>query len=486
MAIGLDGTALKVLLPLANAGELPTFAGLLQRGAYGVLRSVTNLATGPTWASFATGCRPHEHGVLHDFHHQIDAYALRPTNGRDVRLPTFWHLASKADRTAIVLNVPHTYPARPLRGVLLGGVDAPSERAAGFDYPPGAFRELRRSIGDYIIDCGLPSYMQTGRLAAGEAAVERETEGHTRAAEHFMQQIEWDLLVIVYSLPDLWQHYYWHALERNETAGRELVYDGYRTMDRHLARLLKHLPSDGLVIVCSDHGFGPLCGTRGQLNDWLSVQGLLCYDKGKRRSPLKRLGSTFLAQARKRMSFRMRQQLLASVPALRHAVETRIRMGGIDWAHTLVYAAIDHQELWVNLQGRQPMGCVAPTLYDDLCQRVAESLRGWRNERNGPAYIRAVHINPYSQVQGTGLLPPDILLEWDPNAASPGIHPLVTGDHDPEGTLIVAGAGVRPQRLPDCSLIDVAPLVLHGLGLPAPENMEGRVPAGLFAALPGP
>ncbi len=122
------------------AGKLPTFARLLRGGAYGELRSVTNMTTGPTWASFATGCGPTGHGILHDFHHQPGSYALSPTNGSDLRAPAFWQLASDAGRTAIVLNVPLSYPARPLRGVLLAGIDAPGEHAPGFDTPPGSYR----------------------------------------------------------------------------------------------------------------------------------------------------------------------------------------------------------------------------------------------------------------------------------------------------------------------------------------------------------
>jgi predicted AlkP superfamily phosphohydrolase/phosphomutase len=148
MVVGLDGLTLDVLLPLVKAGELPTFIRLLEEGACGVLRSVTNMTTGPTWATFATGCEPLRHGILHDFHHQPDAYTLRPTSGNDCRVPAFWHVAGEAGRTAIVLNVPHTYPALPLRGALLAGIDAPSEHAPGFDYPPGTYRTLRQSIGD--------------------------------------------------------------------------------------------------------------------------------------------------------------------------------------------------------------------------------------------------------------------------------------------------------------------------------------------------
>jgi len=479
MVIGLDGLTLKLLLPLAAAGELPTFARLLQGGAHGELRSVTNMTTGPTWASFATGCGPARHGILHDFHHQPGSYALRPTGGRDLRAPAFWRLASDAGRAAIVLNVPHSYPARPLRGVLLAGIDAPGERAPGFDTPPGSYRELRRAGIDYMIDCGLASYMQAGRVTAGAAAVERETEGRTRAAEHFMRRHDWDLLVVVYSLPDVWQHYYWAALSAApDRAGRERIYDGYRMIDRHLARLLAYLPADGLAIVCSDHGFGPLCGTRDQVNRWLAGQGLLRYREDRRRGLLARLARAALAQARGRISFRRRQQLLAAIPALRRAVETRLRVGGIDWTGTQVYAALDHQELWINLRRRQPAGCVAPADYDALCERVAAALLAWRDERGRP-YVRAVQRRPYPDPP-PGCLPPDLLLEWNRAAAPPGLHPLISGDHEPEGALIVAGAGVRPQRLKGCSLVDIAPLALHGLGLAPPAEMEGSLPAGLF------
>ena len=190
-----------------------------------------------------------------------------------------------------------------------------------------------------------------------------------------------------------------------------------------------------------------------------------------------------LAQARGRISFRRRQQLLAAIPALRRAVETQLRVGGIDWEHTQVYAALDHQELWFNLCGRQPAGCVAPADYDAVCERVAAALLDWRDE-HGRAYVRAVRRQPYPQAP-PGCLPPDLLLEWNPAAAPLGLHPLISGVHEPEGTLIVAGASVRPQRLEGCSLVDIAPLALHGLGLAPPPESEGRVPAGLFETRDG-
>ncbi|HET9221244.1 MAG TPA: hypothetical protein VFO07_02010, partial [Roseiflexaceae bacterium] len=188
---------------------------------------------------------------------------------------------------------------------------------------------------------------------------------------------------------------------------------------------------------------------------------------------------TALSLVRRRVSFRLRQQVLAAIPAVRRAVETRLRIGDIDWPRTHVYAALDHQELWVNLCGRQPAGCVAPDDYAALCDRLAAALLAWRDPQSDLPYINAVHRRPYITA-ASGCLPPDLWLEWNPAAAPMRLHPLISGDHEPEGVLIVAGADVCPQRLDTCSLIDIAPLALRCLGLPPPEHIEGRVPEALF------
>jgi len=481
LVIGLDGLSLKVLLPLIHSGELPTFAALLQRGAYGILKSVTNMTTGPTWASFATGCSPQTHGILHDFHHQAHAYLLNPTFGGNCRQPPFWQVASDMGCTAIVINVPHTYPAQQLNGVLLAGIDAPSEKAPRFDYPSGIYRELRRSGIDYLIDCGLASYMQTDRLADGIVAVERETEGRTRALEYFMQRFPWNLAVVVYSLPDVWQHYFWDSLTFNvNPTGRDLIHASYRMLDRHLARLLAHLPEDGIVIIGSDHGFGPLCGTRDFLNAWLAKKGWLSYQEQQNRSLTARLAAILLAETRKRVSFRLRQQILASVPAIRRRVETRLRIGGISWNRTQVYAAIDHQELWINVRGRQPQGCIAMEDYETISGRVSAELLSWHDEQSRLPLIKAVHRRLYTSVDIVNTLPPDLLLEWNPEAVSQQYHPFVHGDHAPDGTLIVSGSGIQNGYLAPSSLLDVAPVVLHALGLPIPGSIEGKVVPNLF------
>lgn len=60
-------------------------------------------------------------------------------------------------------------------------------------------------------------------------------------------------------------------------------------------------------------------------------------------------------------------------------------------------------------------------------------------------------------------------------------RPEARGHHRWEGIFIAAGPGIRKgASVEELSIVDVAPLLLHQLGLPAPEDMSGSVPEAVF------
>ncbi len=64
--VGIQGATLDAILPLARQGQLPFFAELMERGAYGRLESLAPTYDRALWTTVTTGKLPYVHGVLGD------------------------------------------------------------------------------------------------------------------------------------------------------------------------------------------------------------------------------------------------------------------------------------------------------------------------------------------------------------------------------------------------------------------------------------
>lgn len=116
LVYGIDGADWRVLDPLLARGELPTLAGLIARGASGVLRSVEPLASPVVWTSVFTGRSPAGHGLV-DWHR---------SDARSRTVPTLWDIWGAQGRSSLVVNVPGSWPpAEVPLGTLLAGFPIP-------------------------------------------------------------------------------------------------------------------------------------------------------------------------------------------------------------------------------------------------------------------------------------------------------------------------------------------------------------------------
>ena len=88
---------------------------------------------------------------------------------------------------------------------------------------------------------------------------------------------------------------------------------------------------------------------------------------------------------------------------------------------------------------------------------------------------------------------PDILIDFgerpyvasDRLAASSIVERLPAsgggGRHRRYGILLAAGPGVEPGTIEGANIVDLAPTALHAMGLPVPDDMDGRVLSELFS-----
>ena len=80
LVIGWDGATWDVVRPLVQQGRMPNIAGIIERGASGVLRSTLHPLSPQAWASFETGVNPGKHGIYDWFELNLGPFTpIAPT-----------------------------------------------------------------------------------------------------------------------------------------------------------------------------------------------------------------------------------------------------------------------------------------------------------------------------------------------------------------------------------------------------------------------
>jgi predicted AlkP superfamily phosphohydrolase/phosphomutase len=487
LVVALDGATFDLIDPWVEVGLLPTFARLLREGAHGRLRSVPNTDTAPAWTTFATGLNPAQHGLFNELNWSADRRTLTRVRGGDRQGDAFWKLAGAAARRVAIINFPFSYPAEPVNGVMVAGIDAPDADAVGFCHPPDFIAALRRDVGDYQIDSQIQIAIKEGRPDQGLAQAYATAQRHTDALLYAMSQQSCDLALIVYSIPDEMQHFFWRQMVTDSGPQRHAILEGYQFIERQINRLLAHADENTTLLVMSDHGFGPICATPEYLAQWLAQQGFLCYLDSTQQPWQQRFTQTVYGWIRQHLSERQKMALRRWLPKLRQRVETDARFADIDWAKTTAYAGASPWEIWLNLKGREAQGRIAPgEAYQRVREEIIARLHEWRDPQNGLNIVNAtyrreeVYHGPYLE------LAPDITIEWNPKAAPPfdalaGNRSRFDADHQPEGILLVSGPHIQAGReIHGARMIDLAPTLLHLLDVSAPDEMNGRVLTELF------
>lgn len=494
LVIGLDGATFDILRPWANEGILPNLRQLMDTGITAPLYSTIPPITGPAWSSFATGKHPGKHGNI-DFYLKGDNYSLRPINAQTIQAQTLWEILSKAGKRVCVINVPVTYPPKPVNGLMVSGMLTPSTNST-FTYPPDLKNEILSEWPDYSFAVPWRDYEGIG-IEDLLKDLRYVTKQRRDLVFHYLKREKWDFFMAVFVGMDRVQHCLWRLMDPKHPAYEEnlaarylpLIQDYYTFIDEIVGSIISDAPKQTNVILMSDHGFGPLW-KEVDLNRWLAGEKLLTYHsrwqgivgrtwhKGRRLArTIPFLQKAFKAGYGKKLKQRVWEATFSSA---------------VDWAKTCAYCHA-HGGLFVNLAGREPQGIVQQDEYEALRDELIERLQNMLDPETGQRIIyRAQRIEEVYSGAALNLAPDVIVTEADERyylgfISTPNLRFIEetrwkSGYHRYDGVFIANGFSFRTDwNLEKASIVDLMPTILYLLNLPVPNDVDGRILDNLFS-----
>jgi len=184
--IGIDGATPELVFGEAGL-SLHNLRALMKYGVWGPLQPTDSSSRFTKWASVITGRGRTALGLLDG----IDrADALVPDNG-PLSAPCVWDYIEECGRTAMLLNVPFTYPPAARRGLTIAGPPMPAD-AASLTYPAALAPEIHKLAGGtYRTD--VDGDHDPGKLLQ---QLHRMSDGRFGVAGHLLRHEPWDLFMM--------------------------------------------------------------------------------------------------------------------------------------------------------------------------------------------------------------------------------------------------------------------------------------------------
>lgn len=499
LVLGLDGATFDLIHPFIEQGHLPNLKRFMAQGSWSELSSTAPPVTASAWTSFMTGKNPGKHGLFDFMQRRANSYDLAPVSSFDRDGKALWELAGEAGKTSIVMGVPVTYPPTPLNGLMVTGMLTP-RGAPDYTYPPELKDEIAQAIGEYVVYSD--EVYSKGKGEVFLKALHYSIQQRAKTAAYLLHKYDWDLGILVFPETDTVCHGLWWAYDnshhQHKQENPEKFRDGilaiYQDIDSYIGELVASLPSDMTVLVMSDHGHGPLRNFL-YVNNFLKQRGYLKI-KGAPSSRVKNVG--FSAGLTPRTAYGM--LLNMGLGKLRRTMDKRrggrgllkrffLSLNDVDWANTRAYSIGYIGEIHLNVKGREPHGIVEPgEEYERVRYQLIRDLRELKHP-NGMLLIdqiwtkEEIYSGPHLDDAPDILFFPKNLetiafgdFEFGSNKI---VEPSygVSSSHRMNGILIAEGNGILKncELEPTPNLTDIAPTVLHLLGVPVPRDMDGRV-----------
>lgn len=432
LVLSLDGVPFTFLQKAFEEGVMPNLKRLSSNGKLFRMNSVIPTISSVAWASFMTGKNPGKHGIFGFVDRIPKPLKIYIPTARNLEGPTLWELVARDGGRAVVINVPMTTPPVENKNIVMvsGFLSTKLEKAVN----NSSVMEVLKSLG-YIIDVD-PWKAKENKdefLSDLFTALEKRLEAFYAVNKVFGK---WDFFMLHIMETDRINHFLWGDWENNREPYSSKFIEFYKRLDQIVGEIVDGVLKHSSVLILSDHGF---TGIKHEvyINHWLEANGYLKLVK----KPAERLSDM--------------------------SSETK--------AYSLIPGRI-----FVNLKGREEIGSVEFSQYEELREELISALKELRDPETGEDVIDRVFkkeeiysgsklgdaadliIHPKYGYDFKGNMNVDKLFS---NSHIQGMH---TYD-DAFALFLNFDVNKEPT-----SIIDMMPTILTHMGVDYPNDVDGR------------
>ena len=265
VVLGLDGVPYSLLMEYMSKGIMPQLSELCSsHGRLMPMRSTLPEISSVAWSSFITGKNPGQHGIFGFMEIDRQSYNYTFPNFQSLKERPVWE---REGIKTVAVNIPQTYPAAPMNGVMVSGFVAIDLKKA--TYPERVYNYLN-GIG-YRIDVNVRLAQENPEAFFND--IFETFEKRKEAIEYLFNNEEWQLFIGTVTETDRLHHFFFNS--SREGKYYPVFERFYSELDSFIGSMAKKAINEGAVFMtCSDHGFTTI-DSEVYLNRWLVEKGYL-------------------------------------------------------------------------------------------------------------------------------------------------------------------------------------------------------------------
>lgn len=427
--ISIDGVPYTLAQKMIDKGNFPNFVRMIKSGGFAQMHSTIPFVSIVAWSTFMTGKNPGKHGIYGFVERQPDSYKAYLPNGSNLKTSTIWEYLSEKNRRVISINVPPTYPPKPINGVMISGFLTP--KLENGVYPKSLYETLKNM--EYRIDTDPWQARRNKEKFIEDLHI--TLDKRVEAMEYFWEKEDWDLFMCHIMGTDRIQHFLWGQWEDGDERLAPEFERYFKRIDEVIGKFYDKVDEDTEFVVLSDHGF---CRVKKEvnLNYWLQQIGL--FEPAEEDSdPL-------------------------NIPS-----------------HTPVYS-MPPGRIYLNLEGREPEGMIDPNSYDQLIEEITKRLMKLIDPETDEKIIKTVYKRDdiYSGPE-VDRAPDLVAMAYEGFDLKGGMNKKrlmdkteLVGMHTYDDALVYVKGHDIKKPVPE--IVDLMPTILKLMNVNLPDGLDGK------------